>query len=167
MSKGKQRRRYADHLLGPAALPPRLDDMYTISIHLLSDHRATVAKVTYANIYDTSAAVTATGAAKRAPGDIHDPETARLLATVRALESLAGQLRRQASGRIRSADAIRRHHEQIKARNLLRPGPRSPQPGEVTLAFRAVGPLGMSMTPGTGAVTSDGSDSSPPGEVTP
>lgn len=159
MSKGKRRRPpslYADLLRPSAPQPPRRDDMYTITVHLLADRQATVARVTYSNIYDVSDPVTATGAAKRDPRDVHDPETARLLATSRALKSLATALRKQAGSRIRTADAIRRHHERIKQRGW--PDPRPPRPGEVTFAFQ-VGALGMSTTPGAGAVISDGSGS--------
>lgn len=150
--KGKKRRAGADYLRDSAPVPPlhRADDLYTISIHVLSDHSATVVKVTYSNIYDTSLPVHATGSAKREPGDLHDPETARLLATSRALEVLAARLHRKAGSRIRSADAIRRHHEEIKARV---PGQRPPRPGEITFSFRA-GSV-VSMHSGTEAVASD------------
>jgi hypothetical protein len=149
--KGKKRRG-TDYLLDSAPVPPlhRADDLYTISIHVLSDHSATVVKVTYSNIYDTSLPVHATGSAKREPGDLHDPETARLLATSRALEVLAARLRRKAGSRIRSADAIRRHHKEIKARV---PGQqRQPRPGEITFSFRAGSVMSVH---GAGTVVSD------------
>ena len=114
--------------------------MHEISVTVLSDHAATVARVTYYSLYETGSPVSATGSAKREPGDEYDPETGRLLATARALEALARRLGKQASGRIRSAAAVKGHHEEIRRRAAegYRPPPR---PGEVTMHFRVSGPV--------------------------
>lgn len=127
------------------ALHPFRDDYvlsgaYYVSVTVLSDHAATVARVTYDSVDGSSASVSATGSSKREPGDDYDPETGRLLATARALEKLAGRLNRKAAGRVRNAAAIKGHHEEIRRRQA---GgyPRPPRPGEVSLSFRVAGPI--------------------------
>jgi len=101
----------------PAPAPP---DVHSVSISVLSSHGATVAKAVYASVYSTGIPVSASGAAKREPGDDYDRETGKLLATSRALEILAGKLRRKANSRIRNAEAIRRHRAEVKKRDKLR-----------------------------------------------
>lgn len=130
----------------PAYPVPAPPDTYSVSITVLVGRDATVAKAVYASVYNTGSTVSATGTAKREPGDLPDTETGRLLATSRALQSLAGKLRKQADGRVRSAAAIKAHREYIKNRP---PGgyPREARPGEVTMAFRTVGPVTMAQTP--------------------
>jgi uncharacterized protein DUF1876 len=96
--------------------PPAPQDMHSVSISVLSSHGATVAKVTYASVYNTGVPVSAAGNAKREPGDDYDQETGRLLATSRALEILAGKLRRQANGRVRNAETVKQHRR--RARDL-------------------------------------------------
>lgn len=128
----------------PAPAPP---DMHSVSISVLSSHGATVAKAVYASVYNTGIPVSASGEAKREPGDEYDRETGRLLATSRALEILAGKLRREANGRIRHADAIRRHHEEMKKRDKLR---ELAGTGPAAMAFRTVGPVHVADMPKTG-----------------
>ena len=99
--------------------PPAPTDMHSVSISVLSSHGATVAKVSYASAYSTGIPVYAAGHAKREPGDDYDAETGRLLATSRALEILAGKLRRKANSRIRSADTIRRHRAEAREKREL------------------------------------------------
>lgn len=133
---------------------PAPADMHNVSITVLSSHGATVARVTYASVYNTGTPVSAAAAAKREPGDKYDAETGRLLATSRALEILAGKLRKQANSRIRAAAAIKGHHEEIASRP---PGgyPRPPRPGE--MSFRAAGPVYRVSGAETGSpVTRDG-----------
>ncbi len=131
---------YVQPYPGPYAQPPRVpDDVYNVSISVLSSHGATVAKVGYASVYNTGIPVTAAGSAKREPSDDYDPETGRLLATSRALEILAGKLRRRANGRIRHAETVKKHR--AEARN------RKPRPGEVTFGFKTAGPVGMATLP--------------------
>lgn len=154
MSKKNRKRQpdlvptHSDYLAQPVPYSRPSGDMHEVSISVLSDHAATVARVTYASVYGTGIPVSATGSSKREPGDDYDPETGRLLATARALERLAGRLNRKAAGRIRSAAAIKGHHEEIKNRP---PGgyPRPPRPGEVTLSFRAAGPITHWIPPGS------------------
>lgn len=110
----------------PAPAPP---DMHSVSVTVLSSHGATVARAVYASVYGTGAPVSASGEAKREPGDDYDPETGRLLATSRALEILAGKLRRKANSRIRNADAIRAHRERARKRDKLRELAGVKQPG--------------------------------------
>ena len=129
----------------PVQMPyvqPFSSDLYdrSISITLLAHHGATVVKVTYASPYDSSLPLTAFGSAKREPGDAYDPETGKLLATSRALDELAAKLRKKANGRIRNADSIRRHREQIRSGQS---GQRQPRPGDVTMTFRTIGPVTM------------------------
>lgn len=156
MSKGKRRPRprpqvpnspVLQGLAYPAPVPPRApDDMYTISIHVLSDHSATVAKTSYSNIYNMTPPLHASGSAKREPGDLYDQETGRLLATSRALEALAAKLGRQARGRIRNAAAVKGHREEIR-RRAVSGDPRKPRPGEMTMQFKLAGPLSMHVPP--------------------
>lgn len=105
----------------PAYPAPAPSDWYTVSISVLSSHGATVARASYyGGVHNPADAITTSGEAKREPGDEHDPETGRLLASARALEALAARLRKRADSRIRNADAIRRHHEEIRKRDKLR-----------------------------------------------
>lgn len=71
--------------------------------------------------------ISVTGAAKRFPGgvdasgvkrpaDKHDPETALLLATGRALESLARKMQRQANGRVKHNDDKRIQHSKASTK---------------------------------------------------
>ena len=80
---------------------------YMLRVSVLPDHGATAARVTY--FADSTEVISATGSAKREPGDVYDPETGQLLAMSRALDRLAGKLRRRANGRVRNADTIKRH----------------------------------------------------------
>jgi len=82
-----------------------------VSINVLASHGATVAEATYAS--PCTGPVSASGEAKREPGDEYDRETGRLLATARALEVLARKLRRRANGRIRNAEAIKVHRQRV------------------------------------------------------
>lgn len=80
-----------------------------VRVTALSSHSATVVRVAYGPFV-------AVGSAKLEPGDAYDPDTGLLLATSRALEVLAGRLRRQANGRVRNAEAIRSHRAEVAKR---------------------------------------------------
>jgi hypothetical protein len=112
--------------------------MHSVSISVLSSHGATVAKAVYASVYNTGIPVTASGEAKREPGDDYDRETGRLLATSRALEVLAARLRRKANSRIRHAEAIKRHREEVRKRRQEELAPKvvSPTPVEQAAGWR-------------------------------
>lgn len=58
--------------------------------------------------------VKATGTAKRAPGDRHDPETATLLALGRALEKLGAKVLKQGNGRVRHNDWLKANKKRIR-----------------------------------------------------
>lgn len=114
-------------------------DESLIRVSVLSSHGATVARTAYWHRQDEP--LTATGEAKREPGDEYDAETGRLLAASRALEILAGKLRRKANGRIRNADAIKRHRDQARKR----------KPG---VSFKTVGPVHIAQVPEQGKARS-------------
>jgi hypothetical protein len=117
---GEEWMRYYQVSQPPAYPAPAPPDVHSVSITVLSSHGATVAKAVYASVYNTGTPVSASGEAKREPGDDYDPETGQLLATSRALEILAGKLRRKANSRIRSADAIKVHRERARKRGQSR-----------------------------------------------
>ena len=80
-----------------------------VRLQLLSDGTHTVARTT---AYTTGGPLASgKGSAHRDRGDKNDEETGELLATARALESLAAGLRRRARGRIRNAETIKAHRE--------------------------------------------------------
>jgi hypothetical protein len=127
----------------PPVPPPAPADMYSVTVSLLSSHGATVARVNYGSVYNTGIPVTAAGSAKREPADAYDPETGRLLATSRALEILAGKLRRQANGRIRHAETVRAHREQARKRTMSKVSPLSPGEQKIKDDYFPVGSAGI------------------------
>ena len=93
--------------------PQLLNPVHHFSTDILSDNDATVARV----LYQTGKThVHVTGSSKRERGDSYDRETGEALALARALEKLAAKLAKKAQGRIRHADSVRRHREQIAAK---------------------------------------------------
>lgn len=76
----------------------------------------------------------ATGAAVRQRQDTHDPETATLLASARALRKLANKMDKAARARIKSADSTRRDRDRSKAR-------RQPQEGKNVISVLTGGAL--------------------------
>lgn len=116
-----------------------------VRVSILADHGATVVRIVYMGfVGGRLSSISATGSAKREPGDVPDPETGRLLATARALEALAARLRKKANGRIRNAAALKGHREEI-TRRAADGYPQAPRPGEVTFNFRTVGPVGLAV----------------------
>ena len=107
-----------------------------VDVRALYDVNATVAKAVYLSARgpdDEVVIITARGSARRERGDKPDPETGELLATARALESLAAKLKRKARGRIRNAEFLKGAPERKAAALAARP----------QFHFRAVGPITM------------------------
>jgi hypothetical protein len=86
--------------------PPKMKEPYQqLSSQVLSDDNATVAKVQFTWwLNDESIALEATGSSRRERGDARDRELGDVLATARALESLAAKLHRRARGLINDAE---------------------------------------------------------------
>jgi hypothetical protein len=85
-----------------------------VHVGVLVDRDAAVAKASLmhpGSPYAVPLAVT-TGSCKRHTDDEPDDETATLYATARALRKMANKLEKQASARVRHADANRRHRGQ-------------------------------------------------------
>lgn len=94
----------------------RYETRYWPDVEILQDSAATVVRVSYA--IPGGVDLSATGSARRERGDANDPVTGELLAAARAYATLAARLEKMGSSRVRNADAIRRHREQIRARRL-------------------------------------------------
>jgi len=110
---------YAPPPFIPAPPPGQVQNKW-VTVTVAQDKDATVASLHYQPRYFAQYPVLpldfyATGSARRERGDKFDAETGELLATARALQALGRQLEKKASSRIRSANSIREHHEQIKA----------------------------------------------------
>jgi hypothetical protein len=110
---------YAPPPFIPAPPPGQVQNKW-VTVTVAQDKDATVASLHYQPRYFATYPVLpldfyATGSARRERGDKFDAETGELLATARALQALGRQLEKKASSRIRSANSIREHHEQIKA----------------------------------------------------
>jgi hypothetical protein len=90
-------------------VPDVLPSAYNVHVKVLSDSRATVAEATMLNGSTGASVVTVTGSSRRDNDDEHDAETGTLLAVSRSLEALSRKLARQASARVKSADANRKH----------------------------------------------------------
>jgi hypothetical protein len=138
-SRWERKHKNKDAYNGEAAVmaapyPSPAQDVHNVTVTVLSSHGATVAKTAYASVYNTGIPVSATGSAKREPGDDYDRETGRLLATSRALEILAGKLRRKANSRIRNAEAIKVHRAQVRMKRTGSGQVKSPEPQDVTWA---------------------------------
>ena len=90
--------------------------MYTASVSLsrLTDGDRTVVEGAYHSYSFPS--VPTRGSAGREPGDKPDAEIGELLATARALKSLAAKLEKRAKGKMRHKEEIARHKAEIAAK---------------------------------------------------
>lgn len=91
----------------PQSQGPR--SSYEIHIGVMTDPDATVATATLSADGYGPALLTKTGSSKRTPADDYDTETGTAYAIARALRRIAGTLEKQAGGRVKQADEIRRH----------------------------------------------------------
>ena len=99
---------------GPQPAP----EAFTVSVQVLSDPHATVAKASFTELGGYTPVYTATGSSRVDNDDTYDPETGTALAVSRALHSLARQLYKKASGRVRHAESNRK----ANAAKGVRPG---------------------------------------------
>lgn len=116
----------------PQSAGPRTS--YEIHIGVMTDPDATVATATLSADGYGPPLVVKTGSSKRTPGDDYDTETGTAYAVARALRRIAGTLEKQAGGRVKQADEIRKHR---KARTMNRmPAPESSLPPELAQIIR-------------------------------
>lgn len=115
----------------------------TALITILSDPHATVAKATLADmsggVLEDGGSYVATGAAKKAPGDVYDPVIDVDLAVGRALMKLGGQMILSGNARVRAAEqeqAKKKVNDKFLSGMWLdRPAPRHAKPDvQFTLA---------------------------------
>jgi hypothetical protein len=91
-----------------------------VQVQVLTDPHATVARATLSADGYGPAIMTATGWSKRDNADEYDPETGTAIAVKRALENLARKLGRQAGGRIKHADSVRRDREEARRKRAAK-----------------------------------------------
>lgn len=95
-----------------------------ISVYVLSDGNRTNAEAQL-EADDLTVLAVGNGSSSREPGDKADPLIGENLAVARALSSLAKKMERRANGRMRHAEAVKAHREQIKLKNQDSPEKRS------------------------------------------
>lgn len=93
----------------PQSQGPRTS--YEIHIGVMTDPDATVATATLSGDGYGPALLVKTGSSKRTPADAYDTETGTAYAIARALRRIAGTLEKQAGGRVKQADEIRKHRK--------------------------------------------------------
>lgn len=98
----------------PAAVPANFD--IRVSVKVDRDATVATADLNESGMPYAVPLARATGSAVRQREDVHDPETATLLAVSRALGKLSAKMNKKARGRIKSADSARKDRERSKAR---------------------------------------------------
>jgi hypothetical protein len=93
-----------------------IPESFIVQVQVLPDPHATTARATLSADGYGPAILTATGWSKRDNTDDYDPETGTAVAVKRALEGLARKLGRQAAGRIKHADSVRKDREEARRR---------------------------------------------------
>lgn len=89
---------------------------YNLSVRSMTDGNRTVTHVHGFDLQSENVEVEGLGSAGREPGDKNDSEVGDKLALARALRSAAAHLERQANGRIRHTEEIKRHRAEIAAK---------------------------------------------------